>query len=341
MYDNDEEFYRPRVPDQKMRGSRIVIIGLIMGAAQALFTIPRGGGIACFVVSGGLVGGIGMVVVAVKNDLGDRVRTGAYIGAVIFFVALLLSAYQLVLWGQIQEDMDEIDEESDNINSSNWKQKKGALVDDMNSFMDAIVVFIILLAVGTGLLAVAATTHILLSGHEKKNLMLIPMALFIATIVLVPLLTHSGIQGFRDVLDDLDEAESDDELREVADDAREVDAEDAILGSQIGGIINLINLIIVIMLFVQIRPELGEPGDYYQTPYGAYQEYGEYGTTTQNYRQHAPFQHEPQYRHHPASRRPLPPPPESMRRGCSVCKAELSYIPQYKRYYCYTCEEYR
>lgn len=338
MYDSDEEFYRPQVPDRKMRGSRIVIIGLIMGAVQALFTIPRGGGIACFVVSGGLVGGIGMVVVAVKNDLEGRVRTGAYIGAVIFFVALLLSAYQLVLKGQIEEDMDEINEESDNINSGNWKQKKGALVDDMNVFIDDMVLFIILLAVSTGLLAVAATTHILLSEHEKKNLMLIPMALFIATIVLVPILTHTGIQGFRDVLDDLDEAESDDELRAVADDAREVDAEDAIIGSQVGGVINLINLILVIMLFIQIKPPLEEPEDYYQTPYEAYEEYS---PTTQHYRQHTPFQHEPQYGHQQPSRRQLPPPPESMRRVCGVCKAELRFIPQYKRYYCYTCEEYR
>jgi hypothetical protein len=40
---------------------------------------------------------------------------------------------------------------------------------------------------------------------------------------------------------------------------------------------------------------------------------------------------------------PLPPPPPPMppSQACPTCGQQLTYVPQYCRWYCYTCKEYR
>ena len=236
--------------DRKVKGLPLVMVGLRIGMIQAFLTMPYGGGPACFIILGGLFGGIGMIICATKNNFSPEVKRGAYIGAVIFFVALILSVYHVILMADIDSDIDDL-EDPENINEDNWKQKKSAMTDDMNSFIDKISIFIFLLATTTGLLAVGATIHVFMSEHEKKRFMFIPMSLFVATLVIVPVVTVIGFGDFREVLDDLDDADSDSELREVAYDAKKLDADDAIRGSQIGGVLNLINLILVAVVIAK------------------------------------------------------------------------------------------
>ncbi len=329
--------YKMQAQSQKIRGFPLVMVGLILGMVQAVFTIPHGGGPACFVLPGALLGGIGMIIVAKKNNLEAKVKKGAYIGAAIFFATLLISAYHLYLMKEIEDDMDKLDDDSENINSSNWEEKKGAFVDDLNSLIDKLIIFTVVLAISTGLLAVGATTHVLMGDHEKKRLMFIPVITFIAVIIVVPVLTINAAQDWRDVLDDMEDAESESEVEQVADDFDALDSNEVILGSQIGGIINLLNLILVLLLFMNIKPPIVAKEGYYQLPGGTYgavprgpRDYGyQYG-----YGQ-GPVQ--------PSSQPLIQPtvPSAGSPPCCNVCGRPLAFVPQYQRYYCYTCSEYR
>lgn len=123
----------------KLKGSGIVKAGLVFGLFQALLTVPQGGGYAYFTLIGGLFGGLGMIIVALKNNFSSKPKKGAAIGAVLFFVALLLAVYQVTIFNQATEDMEQLDKNSDNINSSNWEEKRSAMVDDLNGILDILV----------------------------------------------------------------------------------------------------------------------------------------------------------------------------------------------------------
>ena len=240
---------------QKIRGSRIIFIALVLGVLQALFTIPYGGGLTIFASAGGIIGAIGMLVAAKKNAfIHDKVKKGAYFGAILFLAVLVMGVYQYGLFEEINEQMDDINQDNQDINSNNWKEKKSVLRDDVSELLDNLFIFILLLAATTGMLAVAATMPTHMSEHVRRRLMLIPILLFISTMIIVSIATYDEFQDLENILDDLDEAENDLELKEVSKDLQEYDESDFILGSQIGGLLNLINLIIVIWLVRSFKP---------------------------------------------------------------------------------------
>ena len=319
----------------KMKGSGLVITGLVFGFFQALLTIPRGGGYAYLVLVGGLLGGIGMIIVGFKNGFSNKTKKGAMIGAVIFFVALALASYQVILFNGLVDDMEKLDQNSQNINSDNWKEKKSAMVDDMNGILDILVQGVILLAASTGLLAVGGTIHILLSDHKKKRLMFIPIVLFTIAMVAVPMLTITGVSSMRDALDDMEAAESQRDVEKVADDVNAIEPMDMLRGSQVGGAINLVNLILVMVLFKKLKPlpEFSGEGSF-AAPLG-YPQMNPYSQMGQNPLMDSNAQMNPT----PQYNTPLQPAPQQY--YCEYCGQPLQYIAQYQRNYCQNCQQFR
>jgi hypothetical protein len=176
---------------------------------------------------------------------------------------------------------------------------------------------IILLAVSTGLLAIGATTHILMGDHEKKRLMFIPIVIFVIVMIAVPILTISGVSDFRDALDELEVAETESDVEKVARDINAIEFEDVILGSQIGGLLNLVNIILVFVFFKKLKPipMMGEGG--FQM---------EAGNVWQPAM--APQNYQPQYQ-------------APQQYPCNTCGQPLQFIDQYQRYYCSYCQQYK
>ena len=125
----------PSVPKKigRTKGYVLVTVGLVFGLLQALLTIPMGGGLSYFVMIGAILAALGFLLVAARNKLLKKVKTGAIISAVILIVAVILSFIQLSVMSQMEQDIQEVGDSTDNVNSGNWEEKQSEVTDSLRN----------------------------------------------------------------------------------------------------------------------------------------------------------------------------------------------------------------
>jgi len=247
-------------PIGKSKGYVLVIIGLSFGILQALFTIPYGGGHLIFVVAGAGVGALGFILMAFRNKFSsNKVKLGALIAAGILILALILSIVQINVILKTDEEIDELDKSVDEIDQENWTADKRYTVEKMDTVLTSLNIVIIVLAIATGLIAISVTIPSLMGGNDNKRLlMLIPLILAILAIISAISLTLFAMSDLKEGIDDFESANTLGEYLDVYSDFNGMDTHDLILGSQIGGGLNLIALIFALLFSygvnIDIRP---------------------------------------------------------------------------------------
>ena len=245
-------------PIGKSKGYVLIIVGLSFGILQALFTIPNGGGALLLVIPGAFVGASGFIMMTFKNKFySKRVKIGSLIAAVVLIIALIISIFQTHVILNTEEEMDELDKSVDEIDSENWTADKKLTVDKMNTVLGSLNMVIILLAIGTGLVAISAAIPALMGGNDKKRLlMLIPLILALLAILSAVMLTLLAMSDLKDGINDFDRAENLDEYTDVYADFNGMDIHDMILGSQIGGVLNLLAMIFAIVFSYNVNIDI-------------------------------------------------------------------------------------
>jgi len=247
-------------PIGKSKGYVLVIIGLSFGILQALFTIPNGGGALLLVIPGAFVGASGFILMAFRNKFSsNKVKIGALIAAGILILALILSIFQINVILKTDEEMDELDKTEDEIDQGNWTADKRDTVEKMDKLLTSLNIVIIVLAIATGLITISVTIPSLMGGNDNKRwLMLIPLILSILAIISAVSLTLVAMSDLKEGINNFESADTLDEYLHVYSDFNWMNIHDFILGSQIGGALNLIALIFAILFSygvkVDIRP---------------------------------------------------------------------------------------
>ncbi len=239
------------------KGYVIVIIGIIFGMIQAILTLPMGGGTFICVMPGSIIAIIGLVVFMAGNRLSDKVKIGAIIAIIILVISVILSVVQISLMIQAEYELEKLDENTENITEQNWEEKKQLLVDGIRSLLANFLIFIILLATATGLMAIAGILPPILGKDRRKILLIIPFFLVVAAIITSAFLMNQSLGEFRDILDDLEVAQTQSELEAVADDINKLDTDEMMIGSKIAGGLNLAAIVMVLVLsyFITIEVE--------------------------------------------------------------------------------------
>jgi hypothetical protein len=244
---------------QKIKGTGLVIAGLVFGLLQALATMPSGGGLALLTALGGVLGFVGMLIMATKNPFTPKMKKACMLGAVLFLVTLLLAAYQASYFVGLFDDVNSLDEDIDEVDENNWEEQRSTIADRLDNILDGFMLVIVLLALSTCLLAVAATLHLLIGGHQNRMVAMIPLILFIVTVLTVTVMTNNGLSDTRDFVDDVRDAESDDELADAAEKGKSATASEVLAGSKLGGVLNLVNLIVAMFILVTFKPDVTRP----------------------------------------------------------------------------------
>ena len=245
-------------PIGKSKGYVLVIIGLSFGILQTLFTIPYGGGHLIFVVPGAFVGASGFILMAFRNTFSsNKVKIGALIAAGILILALILSIVQIHVILKTDEEMDELDKSVDEIDQENWTADKRNTVEKMDTILTSLNILIIVLVLATGLLAISVAIPALMGGNDKNRLlMLIPLILAILAIILATSLTLFATSALKEGINDFENAETLEEYLDVHSDFNGIDARDLILGSQIGGALNLMAIIFAIVFSYNVKIDI-------------------------------------------------------------------------------------
>jgi hypothetical protein len=284
----------------KTNGFGLVLVGLVLGLIQALLTIPYGGGYLILVVPASIMGLLGFILVKTKNRLSKNVGTGALVAAVLCVVSFLLCIVQIGIASSVMNNL--------NSNSVN-------LGDAINGLL----IFILLLATATALLAISVAIPPIAGKANNWTLMLVPLILGVLAIVLAFTLSYINLSHFT---------------------SGTVTVNDAILGSQVGGILNFIALlsatILSFVVKVDVEPATGTYPQMYmvlpmqQAPYqpqpvqyAAYQTAPQYSAQPQQYPAPLPYAQPTQY-----SPQPMP------KSICPTCGSQLSSG------YCYRCQRY-
>lgn len=242
----------------RTKGFVIVTIGLVFGLLQALLTIPMGGGLLYFVLIGAIIASLGFLMVAFRNKLSKKVKMGAIISAVILLVAVILSFIQFSVMSQVEQDIQEVRESSDDIDSGNWEEKKSEVLVSMRNFVNNFLLFVFLLATATSLMVIAVAIPSLRGRDKKRFLMLIPLVMAVLAIIMASIITNSSLNEFRGILDDFEAAETQWDFEDVAEEVEDIDIMGMILGSRIGGILNFIAILIAIILSYIVKVEIEE-----------------------------------------------------------------------------------
>lgn len=317
------------------KGYAIVIVGLIFGLIQAVATIPFGGGYLICIVPGGIIGGIGFIVFANRNKLQDPVKTGAMIAAAIMFLSVVLSIIQISLFTQAESDLNNLEESMNQITSSNWEEKKAQLVEGLRDLLNVFTIIITLLAAATALIAISCVIPPVKGNDRRKSVFLIPLLIAIAAIIVTPVVTQLSLSNWRDSLDDFEAANTQQDYENVIEEFQEHPPEEIMLGSQIGGVLNFIAILLVLILsyFVTIEIETEVfPSQY--PPYPGFPPGG-----------YQPQQYPPYYGYPPGPYPPQSPPytqqpqyPQQQTYSCPICGSPLTYYQQ--RWYCHNCRRY-
>lgn len=315
------------------KGYVIVIIGIVFAMIQAILTLPMGGGMLICVMPGSIIAIVGLIVFMMGNKLPEKVKMGAIIAIIILVISVILSVVQISLLVQAEYELQELDENTENITEQNWEEKKQLLVDGIRSLLTNFLIFIILLATATGLVAIAGILPPMLGKDRRKNLMIIPFFLVIAAIITSVVLMNMSLGEFRDILDDLEVAQTQSELEAVADDINKLDPDEMMFGSKIAGGLNLAAIVMVLVLsyFITIdveTPILPPPQypPYYGYPPGQYPpQYPQQPPQYPQQPQYPPPPQQPQY-------------PQQQTYTCPTCGSPITYYPQ--GWYCHNCRRY-
>jgi hypothetical protein len=314
------------------KGYPIVIVGLIFGLIQAIATIPMGGGYLFCIIPGGIIGGIGFIVFANRNKLPEMVKKGAMIAAALMFLSVILSIAQISMFTQAEQNLQDLQDSTNQITSSNWEEKKAQLVEGLRDILNIFVILITLLAAATALIAISCAIPPLKGNDRRKSFFLIPLIIAIAAIIVTPVVTELSLSNWRDALDDFEAADTQQEYEDVIEDFEEHPPEEIVLGSQIGGTLNFIAILMVLILsyFIAIEIET-EASPVYYPPYQGYPP----GQYPPQYPQQPPqYPQQPQY----------PPPPQQPQYPqqptytCPTCGGPITYYPQ--GWYCHNCRRY-
>lgn len=310
----------------KTKGYILVIITLIFGLIQAIGTIPYGGGYLYCVMPGAILGILGFLIFIYSNKLSQKVKIGAIIAAIILVVSLILSIAQVLILNQADADLEKLDESTENITPQNWEEKREEAISGIRKLLDDFFLGIFLLVTATALIAILAVIPPFMGNDRRRFLLLIPLGLAVLAIIITSVMTHYGLSDFREVLDDFEAADTQEDFEDVASETNRLDPHEMVLGSQVGGVLNLAAIILVILFsfFITIDVDVEPPPQYYY-PYPGY-----------------PPQQPPQYYQYPGYP-PQPPPvapqPIPPRYNlCPVCNNPLVYYPQ--GWYCSTCQKY-
>ena len=229
----------------QVRGYGLIYAALILGLLQALFTIPSGGGMAYFVFLGGILGFVGYLVVASKNPLPEHAKKWAILGALLFIIVIVIASVQIFVIGSaMDKKMATVDEEIDNLNEENWEEQKHTILTHIKELIDFLLYFIILLALSTAMLCWAACTPSLFT--KKKNVMIIPVVIALSAVIAAAALTWSNFSTIKGYINDIDSATTYDELMDAC--SKVINYMAVItVGSQIGGVLNLIAFILALI----------------------------------------------------------------------------------------------
>lgn len=242
----------------KTKGYALVMVGLVLGLLQALATIPSGGGYLYLVMLGGLLGGLGFIIVALRNKFSKKVKIGAIIAAIILFIAMILSFVQINIFNQATGDMVELKQSTQDINAQNWMDKKHNALESMRGLINNFVVGIFLLALATGLIAISVVFPPIMGNDRKKFIMLIPFILAVLAILVAILMTNYYFSDFRGVLDNLEVATTQSDYESVVLKIDKLSVQEMTMGSRLGGIFNFIAIIMAIIFSFVVTIELGQ-----------------------------------------------------------------------------------
>jgi hypothetical protein len=314
------------------KGYVIVIIGIIFAMIQALLTLPMGGGMLICVMPGSIIAIVGLIVFMAGNKLSDKVKIGAIIALIILVISVILSVVQISLMIQAEHELAKLDENTENITEQNWEEKKQLLVDGIRSLLANFLIFIILLATATGLMAIAGIFPPILGKDRRKIILIIPFFLVLVAITTSAVFMDQSLGEFRDILDDLEVAETQSELEAVAEDINKLDPDEMMIGSKIAGGLNLAAIVIVLVLsyFITIEVETPIPPPRQYPPY--------YGYPPGQYPPQYPQQQYPQQPQYPLPQQQLQYPQQPPAYSCPTCGGPITYYPQ--GWYCHNCRRY-
>jgi hypothetical protein len=316
------------------KGYVIVIIGIIFAMIQALLTLPMGGGMLICIMPGSIIAIVGLIVFITGNKLSEKIKMGAIIAIIILVISVILSIVQISLMIQAENELQKLDENTENITEQNWEEKKQLLVDGIRSLLTNFLIFIILLATATGLVAIAGLLPPILGKDRRKNLLIIPLFLVIGAIITSALLMNQSLGEFRDILDDLEVAETESELEDVADDINKLDPDEMMIGSKIAGGLNLAAIVMVLILsyFITIEVESTMPPPSQYPPYYGYPP----GQYPPQYPPQQQYPQQPQYPSPPQQYQYPQQPPQTY--SCPTCGGPITCYPQ--GWYCHNCRKY-
>jgi len=236
----------------KLKGRNIVRVGLGLGFLQAIATLIGGGGLMYFTIIGAIIGLIGMIIVGVSNDMGRRAKMGAYVGAGIFLLVIMISFMQLAYAAQLQNGFVELDEEVDSSHSFEVKREK--TVEILRETYDGIFMMLVLLALGIGLMAVGALSHILFAGNTPKKAAIISVLMLAGAVAAAILITNSVMGDHYETIDAIENSDSSGEVEMHASSITAEDIQAMLLGSRIAGAINVVNLLIAAVTMGAVNP---------------------------------------------------------------------------------------
>jgi uncharacterized Zn finger protein (UPF0148 family) len=160
---------------------------------------------------------------------------------------------------QVQQDIQDLDESSEDINSGNWEEKKSDVLDTIRNFMTNFFLLVFLLATATALMAIAVAIPPLMGREKKRFLMLIPLVVAVLAIIVAAQMTLYSLDQFGGYVDDFESADTQREYENVAEDLEEdFDVMDLIRGSQNGGILNFIAILMAIIFSFIVKVEIGD-----------------------------------------------------------------------------------
>jgi len=207
---------------------------MLLGIINAILVMILGFFPIIPITLGAVLAFVGFNVLVRRGRINSRVRKAALISSMTLLIILVISVWHVNTFLGTLERVEEMEEDMQDMNTSNWEVKKQNATRFMNEVPDDFKMIVLMIPIGSLMMTTAYVMPALAGIGSRKWIMLFPIILSLCGVMVTYHLTEEAFEDMDAILVDVENAEDYEDFKIVSASVRKIDVDDFLRGSRFG-----------------------------------------------------------------------------------------------------------